>query len=136
MRCLLNECFDIHAGFDQRKHQLEIAVRRGVHDGGGAIGAVGVHVRSLRAQQAQALTRSPDSAAPSSATAAASLTDAPTSRTAQLRLQTGAGHELDSNPGDFGPIVLRSRNRWAPAAKRAEQYTNGPAGAGSRSKPG
>ena len=44
--------FDIRAGFDQRADQFEVVVRRGVHDGGAAIGAGGVHVRALRARQA------------------------------------------------------------------------------------
>ncbi len=43
--------FDVRARFDQRTDQFQIAVRRGVHDGGGAVGAGGVYVRALGAQQ-------------------------------------------------------------------------------------
>ncbi len=38
----------IRAGLDQRAHQLEIIVRRGVHDGGRAVGAWRVRIRAFR----------------------------------------------------------------------------------------
>ncbi len=44
--------FDIRAGFDQRADEFQIVVRRGVHDGGGAIGAGGVYVRAFDAREA------------------------------------------------------------------------------------
>ncbi len=80
-RAKLVRQFDIRAGFDQRADEFEIAVRRGVHDGGGAIGAGGVHVRTLGAQQAHG--RGMVAGLGCVDSVPANMIDAPASRTAR-----------------------------------------------------
>ena len=45
--------FHIGAGFDQRAHEFNVVVRRGIHDGRGAIGAGSVDVRAFGGEQPQ-----------------------------------------------------------------------------------
>ena len=49
--CVLQ--FHIRAGFDQRADEFDVVVRRGVHDGRGAIGAGSVNVRAFGGEQPQ-----------------------------------------------------------------------------------